>query len=87
VICLEAPETPQVPRSLPRADGRSVYQRHGGARYATRAQLAMAERLVAQARADTAPRLTPPTPRALGTDPARLEDALTARTQENPDHH
>jgi hypothetical protein len=58
VICLQAPEAVQVPRSLLRADDRSVYQRHGGARYTTRAQLAMAERLVAQARAATAPRLT-----------------------------
>ena len=36
VICLEAPEAVQVPRSLLRADGRSIYQRHGGVRYATR---------------------------------------------------
>jgi hypothetical protein len=55
VICLEAPAAVQVPRSLLRADGRSVYQRHGGVRYATRAQLAMEERLVAQAGADAAP--------------------------------
>src|SRR5579859_1146918 len=38
VVCLEAPEPAEVPRGLLRADGRSVYQRHGGARYATRAQ-------------------------------------------------
>jgi len=37
VTCLEAPELVEVPRSLLRADGRSVYQRHGGVRYATRA--------------------------------------------------
>jgi hypothetical protein len=48
----------QVPRSLLRADGRSVYQRHGGVRHATRAQLATEERILAQARAATAPRLT-----------------------------
>jgi len=47
VICLEAPEAVEVPRSLLRADGRSIYQRHGGIRYATRAQLATEERLVA----------------------------------------
>ena len=58
VTCLEAPEPAEVPRSLLRADGRSVYQRHGGTRYATRAQLAMEERMLAQARADGAPRLT-----------------------------
>ena len=49
VLCLEAPEPAEVPRSLLRADGRSVYRRHGGVRYATRAQLAMEERMVAQA--------------------------------------
>ena len=41
VTCLEAPEAADVPRSLLRADGRSIYQRHGGTRYATRAQLVM----------------------------------------------
>jgi hypothetical protein len=56
VLCLEAPELVEVPRSLLRADGRSVYQRHGGIRYATRAQLVMEERMLTQARADTAPR-------------------------------
>jgi hypothetical protein len=35
VICMEAPEPADVPRSLLRADGRSVYQRHGGTRYTT----------------------------------------------------
>jgi hypothetical protein len=55
VICLEAPEAVQVPRSLLRADGRSIYQRHGGVRYATRAQLAMEERLLARAGAEAAP--------------------------------
>src|SRR2546430_4855380 len=32
VACLEAPEPAEVPASLRRADGRSVYQRHGGTR-------------------------------------------------------
>jgi conjugative relaxase-like TrwC/TraI family protein len=49
VVCLEAPEPAEVPRSLLRADGRSVYQRHGGTRYATRAQLVMEERKPARA--------------------------------------
>ena len=44
----------QVPRSLLRADGRSIYQRHGGVRYA-RVQLAVEERLVVQAGAGAAP--------------------------------
>jgi hypothetical protein len=30
VLCLEAPEPAEVPASLLRADGRSVYRRHGG---------------------------------------------------------
>ena len=78
VVCLEAPEPAEVPRSLLRADGRSVYQRHGGTRYATRAQLAMEERMLAQARASGAARLTrAQAARALGADPAQLDAALT----------
>ena len=46
-----------MPASLLRADGRSVYQRHGGTRYATRGQLAMEERMVVHAGADGAPRV------------------------------
>jgi hypothetical protein len=57
VACLEAPEPAEVPASLLRADGRSVYQRHGGTRYATRGQLAMEERMVVHAGADGAPRV------------------------------
>ena len=88
VICLEAPEAVEVPRSLLRADGRSVYQRHGGVRYATRAQLAMEERLVTQAGADAAPRLTRAgAARALGAELARLEDTLAGHAQEIQDHH
>ena len=52
MLCLEAPEAVEVPRSLLRADGRSVYRRHGGVRYATRAQLSMEDRMLAQARAE-----------------------------------
>ena len=80
MVCLEAPELVEVPRSLLRADGRSVYQRHGGTRYATRAQLAMEERMIAQASAGGAPRLTrAQAAHALGADPAQLEDALAGR--------
>ena len=80
VVCLEAPEPAEVPRSLLRADGRSVYQRHGGTRYATRAQLVMEERMLTQARASGAPRLTrAQAARALGADPAQLDAALTGR--------
>ncbi len=54
VLCLEAPEPVPVPRGLLRADGRSVYRRHGGTRYATRAQPVMEERMLAQARGQRA---------------------------------
>ena len=80
VLCLEAPELVDVPRSLLRADGRSVYQRHGGIRYATRAQLVMEERMLTQARADNAPRLTrAQAAHALGADLEHLDDALAGR--------
>ena len=63
-----------------RADGRSVYRRHGGVRYATGAQLAMEERMLAQARAEGAPRLTrADAARALGAGTERLQDALAGR--------
>jgi conjugative relaxase-like TrwC/TraI family protein len=86
VTCLEAPELAEVPRSLLRADGRSVYQRHGGTRYATRAQQAMDERMLAQAHADGAPRLArAQAAHALGADPARLEDALAGHAHDARD--
>jgi len=88
VLCLEAPEAAETPRSLLRADGRSVYLRHGGVRYATRAQLAMEERMLAQARAGGAPRLAgAAAARALGADPERLEDALAGRAHDADDAH
>jgi AAA domain len=78
VSCLEAPEPAEVPRGLLRADGRSVYQRHGGVRYAMRAQLSMEERMLTLARAGGAPRLDrADAARALGADMAQLEHALT----------
>jgi hypothetical protein len=88
VLCLEAPEAVEAPRSLLRADGRSIHQRHGGVRYATRAQLAMEQRLVAQASTAAAPRLTrADAAQALGADPAQLEDTLTGHAQENQANH
>jgi conjugative relaxase-like TrwC/TraI family protein len=73
VVCLEAPQFPRVPDGLLRADGRSVYQPHGGSRYALAAQLDLEERLVAMAAAPGAPRLsTPESARFLGADAARL---------------
>jgi conjugative relaxase-like TrwC/TraI family protein len=80
VACLQAPEPAAVPRSLLRADGRSIYQRHGGVRYATHAQLSLEERMLALARADGAPRMTrADAARALGADLAQLEAALAGR--------
>ena len=77
VACLEAPEPAGVPRSLVRADGRSVYQRHGGVRFATHAQLTMEQRMLALARASAAPRMDrAEVARALGADLAQLEHAL-----------
>src|SRR5690349_11891730 len=78
VLCLEAPEPAEVPASLRRADGRSIYQRHGGTRYATRAQLAMENQMTAQARATGEPRMArAQAAHALGADLAQLDDALT----------
>ncbi len=86
VACLEAPNPAEVPASLLRADGRSIYQRHGGTRYATRAQLAMEQRMVAHAGADGAPRVTcAQAAHVLGADPARLEDALAGRARDAQD--
>ena len=86
VLCLEAPEAVEVPPSLLRADGRSIYQRHGGVRYATGAQLAMEERMLAQARANGAPQMTrAQAAQALGADPEQLEDALAGRAHDTDD--
>jgi hypothetical protein len=68
VLCLEAPEVAEVPRGLLRADGRSVYQRHRGIRYATRAQLSMEDRMVARAAAQDAP-ANPKQPTSSGSTP------------------
>jgi AAA domain-containing protein len=68
---------------LLRADRRSVYRRHGGVRYATRAQLALEERMLAHAGVSGAPRMDrAQAAHALGADPAELEEALTGRAGE-----
>jgi ATP-dependent exoDNAse (exonuclease V) alpha subunit len=80
VACLDAPEPAEVPRNLLRADGRSIYQRHGSVRYATHAQLSMEQRMLALARATGAPRMDRAgAARALGADLAQLEAALAGR--------
>jgi conjugative relaxase-like TrwC/TraI family protein len=83
VASLEAPEPIQVPGGLLRADGRSVYQRHGGVRFATHTQLSMEQRMVALARASGAPRMDrAEAARALGGDLAQLERALAGDAQD-----
>src|SRR5262245_66073324 len=77
MACLEVPEAAPAPVSLRRADGRSVYQRHGGVKYATRVQLSREERLVAQAGAGGGPAMTrEKAASALGAEVAELEAAL-----------
>jgi hypothetical protein len=86
VACLEAPEPAEVPASLLRADGRSVYRRHGGVRYATHAQLSMEQRMLALARGSGAPRMDrAQAARALGADLAQLEDALNGARDAHAD--
>jgi conjugative relaxase-like TrwC/TraI family protein len=86
VACLEAPEPAELPASLRRADGRSVYRRHGGVRYATHAQLTMEERMVALARADGAPRMDrAEAARALGADLAQLNGVLSGGAPDTQD--
>jgi hypothetical protein len=83
VVRLEAPEAVEVPRSLLRADGRSVYQRHGGIRYAARVQLSVEERMVAEAQAGAAPAMTRGhAARLLGGSVAQLEVALAWRARD-----
>ena len=78
VACLEAPEPVTVPRDLIRADGRSVYERHGGVRYATRAHISLEELLVTQAQAHDAPALTgDQAASVLGASVTRLDATLT----------
>ena len=60
-VLLSAPEWPRVPDCLRRASGESVYVPHGASRYATGAQLAMEDRLLADAQETGAPRLEPAT--------------------------
>ena len=79
VLRLDAPEWPRVPDSLRRADGESIYRAHGTALYATRAQLSMEERLIADAQAGGAPCLgREQAARLLGADLAQLDTQIRA---------
>ena len=72
-----------VARTVTRAGGRSVYQRHGGVRFATHAQLTMEDRMLALARASGAPCMDrAKAARALGTDLAQLERAMAGDAQD-----
>jgi hypothetical protein len=87
-LCVEAPEWPPLPASLRRElDGRSVYTRPGVARYATTAQLSMERKLVAQARAQSAPRLSrEQAAQRLGANVALVEAQLRERAQDAREH-
>jgi hypothetical protein len=77
VELLSAPEWPRVPDGLRRADGESVFRPHGAERYASQAQLALEEQLLAHAREPGAPRLDAEmAARLLGRDPERLQAQL-----------
>jgi hypothetical protein len=88
VVCVEAPQWPPLPASLRRdLDGRSVYTRPGVARYATTAQLSMESKLVAQAQAQTAPRLArEQAARRLGADATQLGAQLHERAEDACSH-
>ena len=79
-----------VPGSLLRADGRSVYRRHGGVRFATHAQLTMEQRMLALARPAARRAWIARRPRGRSARtwrssrprwPARAPDAQGARTR------
>ena len=78
LVCLEAPEPVQPSAALVRSDGRSVYQRHGGIKYATTAQLQLEERLSTQSRAKGTPAMTREQAASiLGASLTQLDAALT----------
>lgn len=80
-VMLAAPEWPRVPDSLRRASGECTYVPHGATRYATGAQLALEERLLARAQETGAPRLEPAlVAHLLGASQARIEAQLRAET-------
>ena len=88
VVSLDAPEWPPLPDTLRRdLDGRSVYTRPGSTRYATAAQLATEERLIAQAQTQGAPHLSPgQAAQRLGADAALLEAQLRERAHDARKH-
>jgi TrwC relaxase/AAA domain/Domain of unknown function (DUF5710) len=82
VRCLDAPDAVRLPASLTRADGRSVYQPHTGALYATQVQLTAEERMVARARRPLAPLASRErVAQLLGADAAMLGAQLLLRAE------
>ena len=82
VACLEAPEVVDVPESLRRSDGRPVYRRHMGTRYATEAHLSLEQQLLADAAREREPLIEPErAARLLGSDSA----ALSAQLERKPE--
>ena len=84
-VCLEAPEWPAPPPQLmrPELDQRSVFTRPGTARYATRGQLSMEQRLCDQAQRQGAPTLTREfAAQQLGAGPEELDQALHTRAED-----
>jgi hypothetical protein len=79
VVSLEAPGPVEIPAELMRADGKSVFERHGGGRYATAGRLALEEEIVSLARG-RAPAVTRElAAELLGAGVGELEDALYGR--------
>ncbi len=79
VIALQAPEFPEVPASLRRADGESMFRPHYATRYATGVQLSMEDRILSTAEcADREiPSLEPElAAQLLGSDIGSLEGQL-----------
>jgi hypothetical protein len=76
-VLLTAPEMVRVPEAFRRADGMSLWRRHGAELYTTRDQLDTETRLLRAAAQTGAPRLGPDrAATALGADRARVEARL-----------
>ena len=82
VLRLDAPEWPQVPDTLRRASGESIYRSHGTELYATRSQLSLEQQLLADAKPASRSRRTPPS--SLATRPASPEPAAPPTSAPGP---
>jgi TrwC relaxase/AAA domain len=82
VCCLEAPELVGVPERLRRSDGRPVYRRHMGAKYATAAHLSLEEQLLADAGREREPLVERErAAQLLGSDSATLAAQLERKPE------